>query len=114
MPARYDDIMADEITSAASELSSAPDLTPVGEVVVTASVEVGRRQLKISDALAITNGTIIQLEREIDTPLDLLINGELVARGEVVVVDNEFGLRVVEIIDGETEEPPAEDIPAAE
>jgi flagellar motor switch protein FliN/FliY len=75
-----------------------PDLTPVGDVVVTASVEVGRRELKINEALSVTVGTIIQLDRAIDMPLDLLLNGHLVARGEVVVVDNEFGLRIVEIL----------------
>lgn len=89
--------MADEpqIDSGAAD----PDLTRVADAVVTASVEVGRRQLKIGEALNITTGAIIQLDREIDAPLDLLINGQLVARGEVVVVDNEFGLRIVEIIE---------------
>lgn len=86
--------------TALSDPSTGPDLTPVGDVTVTASVEVGRRQLTIHEALGITNGSIIQLNREIDAPLDLLINGRVVARGEVVVVDNEFGLRIVEIVDG--------------
>jgi len=76
-----------------------PDLSAVSDVVVTASVEIGRRQLTIAEAQSISTGTIIQLDREIDTPMDLRINGQLVARGEVVVVDNEFGLRIVEIVD---------------
>lgn len=78
---------------------SAPDLSLVRDVQVTATVEVGRRQLKLSEAMSIAPGTIIQLEREIDAPLDLLINGQVVARGEVVVVDSDFGLRIVEVLD---------------
>lgn len=78
---------------------SAPDLSLVRDVQVTATVEVGRRQLKLSEAMSIAPGSIIQLEREIDAPLDLLINGEVVARGEVVVVDSDFGLRIVEVLD---------------
>lgn len=76
-----------------------PDLSLVRDVQVTATVEVGRRTLKLSEAMAIAPGSIIQLEREIDAPLDLLINGEVVARGEVVVVDSDFGLRIVEVLD---------------
>lgn len=94
-----DDSVLAATPAADFDLATGPDLAPVGDVVVTASVEVGRRDLKITDALKITTGTIIQLDREVDTPLDLMINGKLVARGEVVVVDNEFGLRVVEIVE---------------
>jgi flagellar motor switch protein FliN/FliY len=49
--------------------------------------------------MSIAPGSIVQLEREIDSPLDLLINGQVVARGEVVVVDGDFGLRIVEVLD---------------
>ena len=77
----------------------APDLSLVRDVNVVASVEVGRRQMTLADALNIAPGAIIQLNREIDSPLDLRINGQLVARGEVVVVDNDFGLRIVEVVD---------------
>ena len=76
-----------------------PDLSLVRDVQVVATVEVGRRTLKLSEAMSIAPGSIIQLEREIDSPLDLLINGQVVARGEVVVVDSDFGLRIVEVLD---------------
>mgnify|MGYP001150487236 CR=1 FL=1 len=94
-----DDTQPQEDETTQPQLPDSPDLTPVGDVVVTASVEIGRRQITIQEAQSITTGTIIQLDREIDTPMDLLINGQVVARGEVVVVDNEFGLRIVEIVD---------------
>ena len=84
--------------------SEAPDLSLVRDVRVTATVEVGRRQMKLSEAMSIAPGSIIQLEREIDSPLDLLINGQVVARGEVVVVDSDFGLRIVEVLGDEPSE----------
>lgn len=79
--------------------SATPDLSLVRDVQVTATVEVGRKNLKLAEAMSIAPGSIIQLEREIDSPLDLLINGQVVARGEVVVVDSDFGLRIVEVLD---------------
>ena len=84
--------------------SEAPDHSLVRDVRVTATVEVGRRQMKLSEAMSIAPGSIIQLEREIDSPLDLLINGQVVARGEVVVVDSDFGLRIVEVLGDEPSE----------
>ena len=84
--------------------AEAPDLSLVRDVRVTATVEVGRRQMKLSEAMSIAPGSIIQLEREIDSPLDLLINGQVVARGEVVVVDSDFGLRIVEVLGDEPSE----------
>ena len=84
--------------------SEAPDLSLVRDVRVTATVEVGRRQMKLSEAMSIAPGSIIQLEREIDSPLDLLINGQVVARGEVLVVDSDFGLRIVEVLGDEPSE----------
>jgi flagellar motor switch protein FliN/FliY len=81
------------------DTAAGPDLSRVRDVQVTATVEVGRRTLKLSEAMSIAPGSIVQLEREIDSPLDLLINGQVVARGEVVVVDGDFGLRIVEVLD---------------
>lgn len=79
--------------------SSGPDLHLVRDVGVVASVEIGRRQITLADAMNIAPGAIIQLNREIDSLLDLRINGQLVAKGEVIVVDNDFGIRIVEIIE---------------
>jgi len=86
------------------DTAAGPDLSLVRDVRVTATVEVGRRQMKLSEAMSIAPGSIIQLEREIDSPLDLLINGQVVARGEVVVVDSDFGLRIVEVLGDEPSE----------
>ena len=63
------------------------------------TVELGRTQMTVRDLLALSPGTVLELDRAAGSPADLLVNGRLIARGEVVVVDEDFGLRVTEIID---------------
>ncbi len=63
------------------------------------TVELGRTRMTVRDLLALTPGAVLELDRAAGSPADLLVNGRLVARGEVVVVDEDFGLRVTEIID---------------
>jgi flagellar motor switch protein FliN/FliY len=63
------------------------------------TVELGRTRLTVRDLLALTPGAVLELDRAAGSPADLLVNGRLIARGEVVVVDEDFGLRVTEIID---------------
>ena len=63
------------------------------------TVELGRTQLSVRDLLALAPGTVLELDRAAGSPADLLVNGRLIARGEVVVVDEDFGLRITEIVD---------------
>ena len=63
------------------------------------TVELGRTRMTVRDLLALTPGAVLELDRAAGSPADLLVNGRLIARGEVVVVDEDFGLRVTEIID---------------
>lgn len=63
------------------------------------TVELGRTRMTVRDLLALTPGAVLELDRAAGSPADLLVNGRLVARGEVVVVDEDFGLRVTEILD---------------
>lgn len=63
------------------------------------TVELGRTRMTVRDLLAITPGVVIELDRAAGSPADLLVNGRLIARGEVVVVDEDFGLRITEIVD---------------
>lgn len=63
------------------------------------TVELGRTRMTVRDLLALTLGAVLELDRAAGSPADLLVNGRLIARGEVVVVDEDFGLRVTEIID---------------
>jgi flagellar motor switch protein FliN/FliY len=79
-------------------------------------VEIGRTHMTIRETLALGPGSIVTLNRLAGEPVDLLVNGKPIARGEVVVIDEEFGLRVTEVVAGETAaaeaEAPAEPAPA--
>jgi flagellar motor switch protein FliN/FliY len=68
---------------------------------MTVSVELGRTKIAIRDLLSIHNGTVVQLDRSITHPVDVLVHGTLIARGEVVVVDECFAVRVTELLTGE-------------
>lgn len=62
------------------------------------SVEIGRTKMQIKDLLKLTQGSIIELDRIAGEPVDIYVNGKLMAKGEVVVVNERFGVRVTEII----------------
>jgi flagellar motor switch protein FliN/FliY len=68
-------------------------------VVMDVTVELGRARMSVRELLALAPGTVLELDRAAGSPADLLVNGRLIARGEVVVVDEDFGLRVTEIVD---------------
>jgi flagellar motor switch protein FliN len=74
------------------------DLSLVLDVPVEAAVEIGRTTMTIRETLAIAPGSIIALNRLAGEPVDLLVNGKRIARGEVVAIDEEFGLRVTEVL----------------
>jgi flagellar motor switch protein FliN len=74
------------------------DLALVLEVPVELAVEIGRTKMTVRETLAIAPGSIIALDRMAGEPVDLLVNGKRIARGEVVAIDEEFGLRVTEVV----------------
>jgi flagellar motor switch protein FliN/FliY len=74
------------------------DLQRLHNVPVELAVEIGRTTMTIGETLALGPGSIVSLNRLAGEPVDLLLNGRPIARGEVVVVDEEFGLRVTEIV----------------
>ena len=67
-------------------------------VAMEVTVELGRTRLSVRELLALTPGDVLELDRAAGSPADLLVNGRLIARGEVVVVDEDFALRVTEIV----------------
>jgi len=69
------------------------------DVSVPISVELGRSTMKIEDILQLLSGSVIELDKRADEPVDLKVNGRLVAKGEIVVVEDYFGIRVSEIVD---------------
>lgn len=67
-------------------------------IAVTISVEVGRTSLKIRDLMRLTQGSVVELDRIAGEPLDLLVNDTLVAQGEVVLVNERYGVRLTQVI----------------
>ena len=92
------DTVSFEALEAAGGVEETGDLSLVLDVPVELSVEVGRTTMTIRETLAIAPGSIIALDRMAGEPVDLLVNGRRIARGEVVAVDEEFGLRVTEVV----------------
>jgi flagellar motor switch protein FliN/FliY len=68
------------------------------KVPVSLSIEVGRTQMVLSDLLETQEGTVIELERLLEEPLDILVNGALIAHGVVVLANERFGLQITDII----------------
>lgn len=82
-----------------------PDLRRLGDVPVEVRAEIGRAQMTVNAVLDLRNGSIVTLDRMAGEPVDLLVNGTLVAHGEVVVIDEQFGVRVSGV-DGRVEAEP--------
>jgi flagellar motor switch protein FliN/FliY len=73
------------------------DLLRLRDVPVNLAVEIGRAKMTVGETLALRPGSIVTLDRLAEEPLDLLVNGTRIARGEVVVIDEDFGLRITEV-----------------
>ena len=75
------------------------DLTRLSAIPMELTVEIGRTQMTVGETLDLHPGSVVELDRLAGEPADLLVNGTPIARGEVVVVGEQFGLRVTEILD---------------
>lgn len=74
------------------------NLNMILDVPVTLSLEVGRTRLPIRSLLQLNQGSVVELERAAGEPLDVYVNGTLVAHGQVVVVNEKFGIRLTDVI----------------
>jgi len=74
------------------------NLDMILDIPVTLTVEIGQTRVNIRELLQLSQGSIIELDRKVGEPLDLKVNGTLIARGEVVVVNERFGIRLTDII----------------
>jgi flagellar motor switch protein FliN len=79
----------------------AGDLQRLSAIPVEVSVELGRAQMTVGGTLELHPGSVVTLNRMAGEPMDLLVNGTPIARGEIVVVDEQFGLRVTEVLGGD-------------
>lgn len=68
------------------------------DVAMEVTAQIGSTRMTVSELLALSDGAVIELDRSAGAPADLLVNGHLIARGEVVVIDENFGLRITEIV----------------
>jgi flagellar motor switch protein FliN len=73
-------------------------LTVLSEVTVPLTVELGQTTMRIRDLLAVGPGSVIELDREARSPVEIRAGGQLIAHGEVVVIDDMFGVRVTELV----------------
>jgi flagellar motor switch protein FliN/FliY len=80
-----------------------PGLDLLRDVEMEVTVEIGRTRMSGADLLALTPGTVVELDRAAGSPADLMVNGTLLARGEIVVVDEDFGIRITEIVSSNLE-----------
>ena len=86
----------------AAKPGGAVNLELIRDIQVGLTVELGRTRMLIEEVLALTPGQVIELDKLAGEPLDVLINGKVLARGEVVVVDDHYGIRITAIEDPRT------------
>jgi flagellar motor switch protein FliN len=77
---------------------SMADLRRLSAVPVDLSVEIGRARMSVGETLELREGSVVTLDRMAGEPVDLLVNGTPIARGEVVVIDEQFGLRLTQVL----------------
>ncbi len=103
-----DDIIADAEAQAAgldvltddTKMSAVDEkkLDTILDIPVTISMEVGRTNISIRNLLQLNQGSVVELDRVAGEPLDVLVNGTLIAHGEVVVINDKFGIRLTDVI----------------
>jgi len=85
----------------AEEPKTATDLAPVYDVPVRISAVLGKTKINVNDLLALSRGSILELDRKVGEAIDIYVNNRIVARGEVVIVDEQLGVTMTEIIKNE-------------
>lgn len=102
-----DDLIAETEAQAAGLDELSDDHAPAGDekkldtildIPVTISMEVGRTNISIRSLLQLNQGSVVELDRVAGEPLDVLVNGTLIAHGEVVVINDKFGIRLTDVI----------------
>ncbi len=99
----YEMAPLEELTDESSEKAEDEEgenvnLEMVLDIPVTISMEIGRTQISIRNLLKLNQGSVVELDRLAGEPLDVLVNGTLIAHGEVVVVNEKFGIRLTDVI----------------
>ena len=92
------DEVLDEADKSAAPSGETKSLDLILDIPLTVSVELGRSKMLINDLLQLGQGSVIELTKLVGEPLEVLVNQKLVARGEVVVVNEKFGVRLTDIV----------------
>jgi flagellar motor switch protein FliN/FliY len=90
------DPLTDDSKPAGDDLS--PELDVILDIPVSISMEVGRTEIPIRNLLQLNQGSVVELDRLAGEPLDVLVNGTLIAHGEVVMVNDKFGIRLTDVV----------------
>jgi flagellar motor switch protein FliN/FliY len=94
----FQQVAAKQLNANADPGSGEVKLDVILDIPVTVGMEIGRTQLSIRNLLQLNQGSIVELDRLAGEPMDVLVNGTLVAHGEVVVVNEKFGIRLTDVV----------------
>ena len=103
-PVEFDPLQASQVAAGSLLSDNSPDsnldmsLDVILDVPVVLSLEVGRTRIPIRNLLQLNQGSVVELERGAGEPLDVFVNGTLIAHGEVVVVNDRFGIRLTDVV----------------
>ena len=94
----YQRVETQELVDDGKPLTEDENIGLILDIPVTISMEIGRSQINIRNLLQLNQGSVIELDRLAGEPMDVLVNGTLIAHGEVVVVNEKFGIRLTDVI----------------
>ena len=94
----FQQVAAKQLNDSSNPSSGDVKLDVILDIPVTIAMEIGRTQLSIRNLLQLNQGSVVELDRLAGEPMDVLVNGTLVAHGEVVVVNDKFGIRLTDVI----------------
>ncbi|HEB77385.1 MAG TPA: flagellar motor switch protein FliN [Methylothermaceae bacterium] len=98
-PATYDSLEQEEnVGQVLQQQEDNVNLDVILDIPVTLSMEIGRTRISIRNLLQLNQGSVVELDRLAGEPMDVLVNGTLIAHGEVVVVNDKFGIRFTDVI----------------
>jgi flagellar motor switch protein FliN/FliY len=96
-----EDVEYEQLIDLSAPAAPAPDIRMLLDVPLQIAVELGRTRLTIRELLELSQGSILELDRHAGEPVDVLVNGRPLARGEVVVIDEDFGIRITDVVSEE-------------
>lgn len=94
----YAKVQFDDLQDTGGKDGGEVNLDVILDVPVTLAMEVGRTRISIRNLLQLNQGSVVELDRAAGEPLDVFVNGTLVAHGEVVVINEKFGIRLTDVI----------------